>query len=364
MDDQLKEELERIRGAIDHIDAQLIQLLNDRAKLAIEVGGLKGKENKPYFTPEREREIFEKLERENPGPLQNRQLTAIFREVISAARAAEKPLTVAYWGPAGTFTHMAALKTFGESATHTSASTIAEVFQAVEHGQADYGLVPLENSVAGVVPETLDEFPLTNVRICAEVYLPIHHHLLSHAQSLNQIRRVYAGPQPSQQCRHWLREHLPEAVIESVVPTSRAAEVAVTDHEAAAIANRMTADLTGLPVLREHIQDNANNHTRFLVIGFNEPARTGRDKTTVMFNLRNQPGALYRALRGFDEYGVNLLMIESRPAQRASFESNFFLDCVGHRHDETMCKALDELRPLTLEITVLGSYPMAALPNS
>jgi chorismate mutase / prephenate dehydratase len=349
--------LEEIRKDIDDVDAKLVQLLSWRASLAKEVGLIKGRDQKPYFTPEREAQIFEKLEQTNPGPLQTRQLVSIYREIISAARALEKPLVAAFWGPPGTFTHLAALQTFGGSTTFEAQDSIADVFQAVEHGSADYGVVPVENSVAGVVPETLDMFPQTNVKICAETYVAIHHHLLSVAESLESIERVYAGPQPAQQCKRWLRANLPNAEIVETVPTAKAAGLAMNDPKGAAIANRLAAETVGVPILVEHIEDNPHNRTRFLVIGYNEPQKTGDDKTSLMFNLRNRPGELYRALGAFDEHGVNLMMIESRPAQRATFEYIFYCDCSGHRNDPKLQAAIDTLKAYALETTILGSYP-------
>ncbi|HZH97729.1 MAG TPA: prephenate dehydratase [Fimbriimonadaceae bacterium] len=351
--------LDLIRGEIDKLDETLVRLLNRRVELAQEIGSVKGRDGKPFFTPERERQIFGKLSDINPGPLQGRQLQSIFREIISAARAAEKPLVASFWGPPGTFSHLAAIQTFGGSSELSPAESIHDVFFMVEHGHSDYGVVPVENSVAGVVPETLDMFPQTNVRICSELYVPIHHFLVSTAEGLKTIRRVYAGPQPAAQCRRWLREHLPGAEIIETVPTARAAERALEDPEGAAISNRMAAELVGIPVLSEHIEDNPQNRTRFLVIGYNEPAKTGRDKTSLMFNLRNRPGELYRALGALYAHEVNLMMIESRPAQRASFEYMFFLDCVGHRTDENMSRAIEALKASALEMVVLGSYPSA-----
>jgi len=357
MGDEIIRPLDEIRQDIDEIDRDLMDLLNRRAALAQEVGRVKGRNQKPYFTPERERQIYERLAIENKGPLQARQLVGIFREIISAARAAEKPLVAAYWGPPGTFTHVAAIQTFGSSTTFEPQESISDVFRAVEHGKADYGVVPVENSVAGVVPETLDLFPQTNVKICAEVYVPIQHHLLTTAESMDRIQRVYAGPQPSQQCRGWLKANLPKAEIIEVVPTAKAAERALGDPNGAAIANRLGAETVGIPILVENLQDNPGNRTRFLVIGYNEPAKTGQDKTSLMFNLKNRPGELYRALGAFDAEGVNLMMIESRPAQRATFEYIFYCDCSGHRTDENLQRALETLKGYALETVILGSYP-------
>ena len=349
--------IDQVRTEIDELDARLVELLSRRAELAQEVGRVKDTGGKPFFTPERERQIYEKLEQVNPGPLQSRQLVSIFREIISAARAAEKPMEVAFWGPEGTFSHLAAIQTFGHSTSFQARDSIHDVFLAVEHGDADYGVVPVENSVAGVVPETLDMFPQTNVKICAENTVDIHHHLCSLAESLADIERVYAGPQPSVQCRRWLREKLPHAEIVEVAPTAKAAQQAMKDPRGAAIANRLGAQAVGLPIIVEHIQDNPQNRTRFLVIGYNEPAKTGRDKTSLMFNLRNKPGELYRALGAFDRTGVNLMMIESRPAQRAGFEYIFYIDVAGHRVDGKLQEAIEILRGYALETVVLGSYP-------
>jgi chorismate mutase/prephenate dehydratase len=349
--------LEDIRANIDSIDEELVTLLSKRVELAQEVGRVKGKDRRPYFTPERERQIYEKLDRTNPGPLQSRQLVAIFREIISAARAAEKPLNCAFWGPAGTYTHLAALNTFGSSASFITQDSIQDVFLSVEHGNADYGVVPVENSIAGVVPETLDMFPQTNVKICAEIYVPIDHHLVSQAASLAEVERVYAFNQPVQQCKRWLRSNLPNVEIVETAPTAKAARRALEDPHGAAICNRLAAETVGIPVLAEHVGDNPSNRTRFIIIGYNEPAKTGRDKTSFMFNVRNKPGTLVAALKAFEENGVNLMMIESRPAQRATFEYIFYCDCNGHRNDLEVQNAIEALRKVAMEVVILGSYP-------
>lgn len=350
--------LPEIRVEIDSIDADLVRLLNRRTECAMEVGIAKMADGRAFFTPERERQIFDRLSKESTGPLRANQLHNIFREIISAARAAEKPLVSAFWGPPGTYTHLASLKTFGQSSEHRPEDSIHDVFLAVEHGKADYGVLPVENSVAGIVPETLDNFPLTNVKICAETYIPIHHYLLSIAKDLSEIKRVYSGPQPATQCRRWLRANLPNCEIIDAVPTARAAERALEDPEGAAIANVLGAEMVGIPILAEHIEDNPSNRTRFLVIGYNEPVKTGKDKTSLMFNLRNRPGELVRALGAFEREGVDLMMIESRPAPRASFEYIFYCDCAGHRSDANLAAALEEIKECTLEAMILGSYPL------
>lgn len=349
--------LDQIRVDIDAIDHQLVEMLSRRVELAQEVGRVKGRDGSPFFTPERERAIYERLKEINPGPLRNEQLRAVFREIISAARAAEKPLKVAYWGPAGTFTHLAGIQTFGTSTEFAPYNSIPAVFHAIEHGEADYGVVPVENSVAGIVPQTLDMFPQTNVKIVAETYVPIHHHLVSTCDSLRKVERIYAFEQPRSQCQNWIAANLATAEIIDAAPTAKAAQRALMDPESAAICNRLAAETVGIPILVEHIEDDPANRTRFLVLGYNEPAVTGRDKTSVMFNVRNRPGELVKALTAFDSNGVNLTMIESRPAQRATFEYLFYVDCDGHQKDEKMQKALDVLKTLALETIILGSYP-------
>lgn len=349
--------LDDVRGDIDTIDVELINLLEKRVGLAREVGSIKGTGNQPFFTPERERQIYDRLSKLETKNLTGRQLISIFREVISAARAAEKPLQVAYWGPEGTYTHQASVQVFGRSVEFLPVFNIREVFSVVERGQADYGVVPIENSVGGVVPETLDMFPRSNVKIVSETFLDIHHHLGSVAGSLNDIERVYAGPQPAAQCREWLRDHLPAAQIVDLVPTAEAAKRAAGDSKSGAIVNEVSLGLYGLTALAEHIQDHANNRTRFVVLGFNEPASSGRDKTSVMFKLKNRRGELYRVLGCFVENEVNLTMIESRPDPRDAFQYMFYMDMDGHRSDENVMRAVNDLRSVAIETVILGSYP-------
>lgn len=359
VDEEMAKErnLDDVRRDIDQVDAELIGLLERRVTLAREVGAIKGMDNRPYFTPERERQIYDRLEARGGQHLTGQQLIAIFREVISAARAAEKPLQVAFWGPEGTFSHQAAIAAFGRSVAQVPVFNIREVFQAVEREQADYGVVPIENSVAGVVPETLDMFAQSAVKIVSETFLDIHHHLGSVAGSLADIERVYAGPQPSAQCRDWLRDHLPQVEIVDTVPTAEAAKKAAADPRGAAIVNAVSLELYGLTALAEHIQDHANNRTRFVVLGFNEPAPSGNDKTSLMFKLKNRRGELYRVLGCFVENEVNLTMIESRPDPRDTFQYVFYMDLDGHRTEQNVMRAINDLRSVAIETVILGSYP-------
>jgi chorismate mutase/prephenate dehydratase len=349
--------LDDIRIDIDRVDNELIELLDHRAGLAQEVGRTKGLDGQPFFTPERERAIFNKLEEAQTGSLKSHHLKRIFREIISSARDAEKQLTVSYWGPPGSFSELAVYETFGRSVKPMPAATITECFQNVEHFKANYAVVPIENSFAGVVPETLDMFPQTNVKICAEQFLVIQHHLGSMADDMSQIRRVYAGPQPANQCRRWLQTTLGGAEIVDVVPTSAAAKKALEDPNGAAIANSVCIERLGLNTLATNIEDYSQNRTRFAVLGRNEPKMTGTDKTSVLFSLRNRPGELYEVLGSFLRHEVNLMMIESRPAQRAAFEYIFYVDCAGHISEDNVRAAIEEIRERALETVMLGSYP-------
>jgi chorismate mutase/prephenate dehydratase len=355
----MDEDLNSLRTLIDSLDAEILDLLNRRADLARQIGQSKSKDNAPFFTPEREQAIYRRLREINAGPLEHAQVAAIFREVISAARALEKQLVVSFLGPKNTFSHMAALYRFGSSAEFLPTENIADAFVEVERGNADYGVVPVENSIAGVVPETLDTFPQSNVKILAEVYVSIAHHLVCSGESLDSIRRVYSHPQPVQQCRRWLRSHLPQAEIVEAPSTAKAAEMALNDPGSAGITNSLAAAAVGIPVLVEHIEENPHNRTRFLVIGYNEPMPTGKDKTSLMFTLKNRPGELYRALGALEKAGVNMTMIESRPAQRRDFEYVFYADIQGHRVDRIVEDALKNLREFVVDLTCLGSYPEA-----
>ena len=355
--------LNDLRGRIDDIDTKLVELLNERSEISIEVGKRKANTQETrWFAPEREREIFQKLEDlrlATSGALTKDALHAIYREILSASRALQKQLTIAYWGPAGSYTHMAATGKFGSSSDFLSCKSIVEVFSAVEHTRADYGVIPVENSVEGVVHNTLDALQLTNLRVCAEIYIPIGHNLLTLATDLRAIRRVYTGPQPLGQCRNWLSASLPDVEYIEIMPTTRAVERALDDPEGAAIAGKMAAEMYSIPLFVEHIEDDPRNKTRFLVVGENEPPPSGRDKTSIVFAVRNIPGGLARALRAFEENSVNLSMITSRPSKQTPWDYVQFVDIQGHEIEGHVTRALDELKTHALFVTVLGSYPEA-----
>ncbi|NLI01340.1 MAG: prephenate dehydratase [Chthonomonadales bacterium] len=348
-----------LRKEIDRIDERIVELLNRRAELALEIGTHKAHTKSPYFTPERERAVVKRLVAASKGPLPADALRAVYREVISACRALEKPLAIAYLGPAGTFSHQAAITRFGSSAMLQACDAIPDIFAQVERGASDYGVVPVENSLAGVIPETLDTFTQSNVRVVSELFVPIVHNLATRCGDLDQVRRLYTHPQPLAQCRQWIRAHLPNAEIVEASSTVRAAQAAAAEDGAAALCPALAAEITGLPILVEHTEDNPSNRTRFLVLGYNEPEPTGRDKTSVMFSVHHRAGALFRAMAAFEKYDVNLTMIESRPAKMAVWEYVFYVDVQGHIRDDNVARALSLLKEQTLFLTVLGSYPAA-----
>ncbi len=348
-----------LRKEIDSIDDRIVELLNRRAEIAVEIGTHKARARSQYFTPEREDAILRRLAQRSRGPLPAQALRAIYREIMSACRVLEKPLTIAFLGPPGTFSHQAAVMKFGSSSVLDPCDAIPEIFTRVERGVCDYGVVPVENSLAGVIPETLDTFLQTNVRVVSELFVPIVHNLATRCKKLEDIQVLYTHAQPLAQSRQWLRAHLPNVEIVEVGSTVRAAEAARDQEDAAALCPAMAAEITGLPILVEHTEDNPSNRTRFLVLGYNEPEPTGRDKTSLMFSVHHRAGALFRAMAAFEKYDVNLTMIESRPARVAVWEYVFYVDVQGHVKDDNVARALRQLKEHTLFLTVLGSYPAA-----
>lgn len=351
--------LDDLRRQIDAIDAEMLSLLSRRAEAAREVGRRKEKTTTRFFAPERERQIFERLTAQNPGPLPAAAIRAIFGEIISASRALEAPIRIAYLGPAGTFSHRAALSRFGLSSELVPVDTIPDVFGQVERGATDYGIVPVENSTEGVVAYTLDMFSKTSLKVCAEVFVPVHHHLATKAESLSSVKRLYSHPQSSAQSRKWLVENLPKVEIIEATSNSKSAQLAAVDSESAAICTDIAAEIYNVPIVAQHIEDSPNNRTRFLVIGQNEPKPSGKDKTSIYFSVRHKAGALMRAMAAFDAHEINLTMIESRPTKQMPWEYVFFIDFQGHRTDNRVAYALKMLEEQSLFVTILGSYPEA-----
>ena len=347
------------RSRINDIDNQILHLLNQRAEAALQIGDLKRRQDAPSYVPEREAEIVTRLTAAARGPLPAPAVSAIWREILSACRALEGPLTVAYLAPQGTFTHQAARERFGDTAAYHPSRTIAEIFDDVERGRVQFGVVPVENSTDGAVNVTLDRLVHTELQICGELTLEIAQHLLSKAADLTEIKRVLSHPQGLGQCRSWLAEHLPDVPQEETASTAGAAELAAGDPRVAAIASELAGRLFGVPVLRRRIEDNPHNATRFLVLGARACGPTGRDKTSILFAMPNQPGALYRILEPFARSGLNLTKIESRPAKRMPWEFFMFVDFEGHRETPAVAAALREIAERTLHVKMLGSYPAA-----
>jgi len=349
--------IEQLRSKIDSIDDQVLELLNERARVVIEVGRLKSGSNMEFHVPGRERQIYERLLSGNPGPFPNDALRSVFREVISACLALESPMKVAFLGPKATFSHLATMQQFGLSAELVPMKSIPAVFEEVEKGKALYGVVPVENSTEGVISHTLDMFVDSNLKITAEILLEVHHDLLSRTGRVEDIRKVYSHVQPIAQCRRWLEANLPGIPLVDVASTAVAAQIASEDYTAAAIASELAASLYDLKEVRSRIEDQVNNITRFLVISRKGIDRTGNDKTSVLFSVKDEPGILFRMLEPFAKRGINLSKIESRPFKQKAWEYIFFLDLYGHVSEPEVAGALDELKGCCQFLKILGSYP-------
>src|SRR5687767_874555 len=350
--------LDPLRAQIDKIDEQLIALLNERAKVVVEIGKVKQQSKAPIYAPDREKAVLEKVRRLNKGPLPNRCIEAVWRELMSGSFALEKPLKIGFLGPLGTFSHVASVRKFGSSVEHVPLADIPAVFEEVIRGHVDYGLVPVENSIGGGVVDTLDAFLQSSAKICAEVKITIHHNLLA-KEPWEQIKKIYSKPEVFSQCRHWLSSTAKERQVEAAASTSAAAEMAARQPGVAAIGSTLAGELYGLHVLFENIEDNPDNVTRFFVIG-REPARaSGTDKTAIMFTTAHKPGALAEVLDCFRDNGINLTDIEKRPSKKVNWEYYFFIDAEGHSDDAAMKRAIEAARQHCLQLTVLGSYPRA-----
>jgi chorismate mutase/prephenate dehydratase len=352
-------DVQQYRKDIDRLDDEILRLLNERSKSVIEIGKLKRQLNAHanLHTPRREAEIVERLMRENTGPFPNDAIRSVYREIMSASLSLEGPQKVAYLGPRATYTHLAVVQKFGASAQYVAVNSIKEVFDEVERGRANFGVVPIENSTEGVVNHTLDMFIDSNLLIYGEVLQEVSHHLLSQNDRLADIKKLYSHPHAIAQCRNWLEANLPSVPVVEVASTARAAEMCADDASAAAIASELAGQLYGLKVLKPRIEDNVNNFTRFLVLSQQPPERTGRDKTSVMISVKDRVGALYDLLRPFASHGINMTKIESRPSRRKAWEYLFFVDVEGHVEEDRVRKALEEVKSRVLFLKILGSYP-------
>lgn len=355
--------LKAIRERIDQIDRQLQALLVERAEAAQSVAGIKLRQDPQaeFYRPEREAEVLRMVKSRNMGPLEPEEVARLFREIMSVCLALEQPLEVAFLGPEGTFTQAAALKHFGHAVHTRSMASIPDVFREVEAGACHFGVVPVENSTEGVISHTLDTFLNSPLRICGEVTLRIHHHLLSREASMQEITRVYSHSQSLGQCRRWLDQHLPQAERVAVGSNAEAARLASQNPGSAAIAGEAAAEIYRLPRLELNIEDEPGNTTRFLVIGRKDAAPSGDDKTSLMFSSQNRSGGLHAMLTPFAVHDISMSRIESRPSRRGQWDYVFFVDVEGHREDEKLVLALAELAQQAGQFKVLGSYPKAVL---
>jgi chorismate mutase/prephenate dehydratase len=351
--------LEELRHEIDALDDRILDILNRRAEYVMQVGRIKTRENREFHVPSREREIYERLAALNKGPFPTEAIRSVFREIISASLALEAPMKVAFLGPKATFSHLAAMQHFGLAAELVPQKSIPAVFEEVEKGRALYGVVPVENSTEGVISHTLDMFTGSDLKINAEILLEVSHFLLSRTGRIEDVKKIYSHPQPLAQCRRWLAENLPNVPLVDVASTTLAAQIVSEDYSAAAIASEYAASLYDLKVVRERIEDQVNNVTRFLVIGSKMADKSGDDRSSLMFSVKDEPGILYRMLEPFAKRGLNLSKIESRPNKSKAWEYIFFLDLAGHVSDQPVADAVRELKEMCQFVKILGSYPRA-----
>ncbi len=347
-----------LRQRIDSLDEKIVGLLNQRVKISADIAREKRQSGQSVYSPDREQAVLAKVTRRaSDGPLKKSALEAIYREIMSSSLAAQRPLKVAYLGPEATFTHLAAMKRFGSQVNFIPSASISDVFLEVERGQADYGVIPVENSIEGAVTHTLDMLIDSDLKICAQVILNVSHNLLARCK-IASIKRVYSNPQVFGQCRLWLRENLVWAEKIEVSSTTRAAQIAAKEKSSGAIASALAAKVYKLKLLAGDIEDSPHNATRFLVVGIRQALETGRDKTSLVFSIKDKVGALHDMLIPFMKYKINLTKIESRPSKKKAWDYFFFVDLIGHSDNPRVAKALSELEQKCRFLKVLGSYPV------
>jgi chorismate mutase/prephenate dehydratase len=355
--------LSELRDKIDAIDVQILQLMNQRASCAMEVARTKiaQGEQGTFYRPDRESLVLRRIKDLNQGPLSDDTVAHFFRELMSACLALEKPLDVAFLGPEGTFTQQAAYKHFGSAVKTVSAATINDIFNAVETGSCQFGVVPVENSTEGVISHTLDRLLTSPLNICGEVEIRVHQNLMGQPVSLDEVTEVFSHQQSLAQCRQWLDSHLPHAKRTAVSSNTEAALLASTNKHTVAIAGIVAAEIYQLNVIEKNIEDEPNNTTRFIIIGKQISASTGNDKTTLVVSTGNQPGALHRILEPFARLNIGMLHIESRPSRQGLWDYVFFIDIEGHSEDADVAEALVILKDTVIMLKLLGSYPKAVL---
>ena len=350
--------LDELRKKIDELDYQLVKLLNERARVVVDIGKLKNKTDKPVYAPDREKDVFARIIKANEGPLPDKCLKAIWRELMSGSFTLERPLRIGYLGPGGSFSHNAAMLKFGQSVEYEPLADITSIFDEVSKGHCDLGLAPVENTMGGGVIETLDALIDSDVKVCAEVLMAIHHNLLGNC-SLQEVEKIYSKPEVFVQCRNWLSATFKGTQTVPVASTARAAQLVANEPKAAAIGSSIAAELYGLRIICENIEDIANNVTRFLVISREDAKPTGEDKTAILFSTAHKTGALSEVLDIFKRYDINLTNIESRPSRKRQWEYYFFVDFLGHRSEKHIQEGLEESRKHCLQLSILGSFPKA-----
>jgi len=352
------EKLKPLRARIDAIDTQILDLLNQRARVAQEVGHIKAETNAPVFRPEREAQVLRSVGERNPGPLASGDVQTIFREVMSACRALEKRVAVAYLGPAGTFSEQAVYQQFGHAVDGVPCASFDEVFRSTEAGATEFGVVPIENSSEGVVSRTLDLLLQTTLTISGEVAIPVHHNLMTASGSMDGVTGICAHAQALAQCQVWLNQHYPNIERTAVASNAEAARMAGADPTVAAIAGEIAGGKYNLQVVHAHIQDDPHNRTRFAVIGRLQTSPSGRDQTSLVLSVPNKAGAVYKLLAPLATHGVSMTRFESRPARMGTWEYYFYVDVEGHLQDARVAAALAELKDNAAFFKVLGSYPL------
>lgn len=352
-------ELEDLRKKIDAIDEKLVELINERAQVVVEIGKVKQADSAPVYVPHREKAVLEKITQLNKGPLPDKTMHAIWRELMSGSFFLEHPLRIGYLGPQGSFSHNAAILKFGQSVDYEALADIRGIFEEVSKGHCDFGIVPIENSAGGGIRESLDAFIETDVMVCAEANMAIHHNLLANCP-MSEIKRIYSQPEVFAQCRNWLSSTFKEAEIIPMASSSRAASLASEEPGAAAIASAIASEIYGLKILCQNIEDVSNNVTRFLIISKHDSQPSGDDKTIVLFSTAHKTGALVDVLNVFKDYGINMTNIGSRPNRKREWEYYFFVDFLGHKQDNSVSKALIEAKKHCLQLSVLGSFPRSA----
>ncbi|MHC4981863.1 MAG: prephenate dehydratase [Planctomycetota bacterium] len=360
-DNKDRDDLAALRKRIDELDKRIVELLNQRAKVVIDVGKAKQSEGAPIYAPDREHTVLERIARHNKGPLPQKTLQAIYRELMSGSFALEKPLRIGYLGPEGSHSHYAANRKFGSSVEYRALADIRAVFEEVVRGHCGLGLVPIENNIGGGVVDTMDCFIGASVHICAEVLVEIHHNLLANCPP-EKIQTIASRPEIFAQCRNWLSASFKQVELLSVASSSKAAEMAAKRENLAAIGSALAAELYELKIVFANIEDSPGNMTRFFVIAREPAKRTGNDKTAVMFTTAHRVGALVEVLNVFPKYEINLTNIDTRPSKRRDWEYYFFVDAEGHCTDENFARALEEARKHCGELHVLGSFPRAGEP--